>query len=288
MRAGVRIRRYLSVEIDPVCNRVARTNYGASSAMLDASALRFFADARELTVAKLRALDCWPVHLLMGSTPCQDLTGCNENVRSGAPRGLEGAQSRLLYDLAAFHSELRRNNGGVPLAFLAENVVPQKSDEVEMEACLGLPPLHSEAAVFEAARRSRLLFSNIRFAEARRREPLYSTPKRPALDTLAPAPNPVCPSRAPARLFARHPEGASRDQERSPAEHAQPGRGGSRREGGLYPLGNGRRAPRQRRHRARPHTAQPRAHPRPLRRALDGCAPPSRGRDGADARPAVL
>ena len=160
LRAGIRIRRYLSVEHDENCNRVCRTLYGAAWEKMEPSALRFFHDARELTIEKLRAVDCWPVHLLAGATPCQDLSACNV---SG--QGLAGPQSRLFIDFCDFCANLQKDNDGVALAIFAENVIPaNKADEVEMTRRLGFPALHSEAAVFEAARRPRLLFSNVPFA----------------------------------------------------------------------------------------------------------------------------
>jgi hypothetical protein len=158
LRAGVQVRRYLSVEIDPNANRVCRTHYGAGDENLEPGALRFWADCRKLTVAKLKAMDVWPVHLLFGSTPCNDLSGCNE-----AAQGLEGPDSRLFLDFCSFTKALRADNGGVPLAVLAENVVPtHRADVTAMTHALGLPALTSEAAVFEAARRPRLLFTNLR------------------------------------------------------------------------------------------------------------------------------
>ena len=163
LRAGVHVRRYLSVESDPNCNRVARNLYGSGWEGLDPSALRFYGDVRTLTVAKLRALDCYPVHLLLSTTPCQDISGCKDTSRSTEPTGLQGRQSQLFSTFACeFYPMLRANNAGIPLAVLVENVVPaRREDEVEMSAQLELPALRSEAAVFEAARRMRLLFSNM-------------------------------------------------------------------------------------------------------------------------------
>ena len=101
LRAGIRIRRYLSVEHDENCNRVCRTLYGGGWEKMEPSALRFFRDALELTVAKLQAMDCWPVHLLAGATPCQDLSACNVN-----GIGLEGPNSRLFVDFCSFYKML--------------------------------------------------------------------------------------------------------------------------------------------------------------------------------------
>ena len=125
LQAGVHIRRYLSVECDANCNRVARTLYGSACEGLEPSALRFFGDARDLTVAKLKALDCHPVHLLVSSTPCQDLSRCKDVHKTAEASGLEGEHSRLFVDFASrLLPALRADNRGVPLAVFAENVIP--------------------------------------------------------------------------------------------------------------------------------------------------------------------
>jgi hypothetical protein len=86
--------------------------------------------------------------------------------RSAQPSGLEGAHSRLFVDFGtSFYPSLRDDNGGVPLVMLAENVVPaHQRDEAEMMRVMQVPPLRSEAAVFEASRRPRLLFCNVPYA----------------------------------------------------------------------------------------------------------------------------
>jgi hypothetical protein len=161
LRAGVRVRRYLSVECEHNANRVARALYGGGWDLLAPGALRFFADGRQLTVAGLRRLDTWPVHLFASSTPCNDLSACNE---SG--EGLHGPSSNLFVDMCALERDMRADNDGIPLCVLAENVVPtQKADAAEMNESLGLPALCSQAAVWEAASRLRLLWTNLRQVE---------------------------------------------------------------------------------------------------------------------------
>ena len=53
LRAGVRVRRYLSVESDENARRVCYCNYGGGHALLAHGALRFLPDARSVTVADL-------------------------------------------------------------------------------------------------------------------------------------------------------------------------------------------------------------------------------------------
>ena len=191
LRAGVRVRRYLSIEIEEAARRVCHCNYGGGNhELLGHDALRFFPDARSVTIADLKALDCWPVDLAAGGTPCNDLSGCNE-----APDGVHGEQSSLIFDFVQLVcTELPKDNGGRPMAMMWENVMPstmQAREDVSAEpqtapplrrpglqatrptinfsrrshqvlALFGMPALASEGAVFEAARRPRWFITNLR------------------------------------------------------------------------------------------------------------------------------
>ena len=166
--AGVRVRRYVSVECDEHARRVCRAHYGgadyAARPHLAPDALRFVADATALSVAQLRGCDAWPVHLLAGSTPCDDISGCNEHA---SQLGMQSEHSRLLYDFATlFRTLLAAGNDGVPLALFYENVVPASTrDRHALRSAFdGLPVLESEGAIFEAARRPRSLVTNFAFA----------------------------------------------------------------------------------------------------------------------------
>ena len=147
LRAGVNVRRYLSVDTDENAQRVCRSNYGGSHEHLGRDALRFFGDARKLTVHDLKARDCWPVDLLMGGTPCNDISGCN-----GAAEGTHGEHSSLLYDFDALARKLSKangkDNGGFQPCMLFENVVPNTLEaQNEVKRVFGLPVLASEGAV---------------------------------------------------------------------------------------------------------------------------------------------
>ena len=166
--AGVRVRRYVSVECDEHARRVCRAHYGGAAATrwssLAPDALRFVGDATALSVVQLRDCDAWPVHLLAGSTPCDDISGCNERA---SQLGMEAEHSRLLFDFTAlFRTLLAAGNDGVPLALFYENVVPASTrDRNALRLAFdGLPVLESEGAIFEAARRPRSLVANFAFA----------------------------------------------------------------------------------------------------------------------------
>ena len=179
LAAGVRVRRYLSIENNPAANQVAMVNYGgASQAGLAPNGLRWFDDAERIQPSDLAQLDCWPVDLLVGSTPCNDLSGCN-----AAATGLKGPHSHLLLRFVDFFRELARGNDGMAPAMLFENVVPSTSRARQqvLKAFKPLPALVSEGAVFEAARRPRWLVANMLFE----RVPL-ETPNKRLQDVLNP------------------------------------------------------------------------------------------------------
>ena len=116
LRAGVRVRRYVSVESDANARRVCHANYGGwphSSDLLAPDALRFHDDVRTLTVDCLQTIDSWPVDLAMGSTPCSDLSGCKE-----AAEGVHGEASRLIFDFArlVLRQPALEGNAGRPSA----------------------------------------------------------------------------------------------------------------------------------------------------------------------------
>ena len=79
LRAGIRIRRYLSVEHDENCNRVCRTLYGGGWEKMEPSALRFLSRCARIDGGKASGYG-----LLAGAPtrrryPCQDLSACNVN-----------------------------------------------------------------------------------------------------------------------------------------------------------------------------------------------------------------
>ena len=140
----------------------ARCNYsGHGHECLAADALHFIDDAWKVTIADLASLDALPVDLLMGATPCNDLSGCNATAEGVCGRG-----SALIHGFARLHNQLRRTCAqGLYPAVLFENVVPScESAKDDVRRVLrGLCVLESEAAVFHAARRPRWLISNMRF-----------------------------------------------------------------------------------------------------------------------------
>ena len=163
LRAGLRVRRYLSIECDEGARRVCHCNFGGGNhELLRHDALRFFPDARSVTIADLKALDCWPVDLAVGGTPCNDLSGCNV-----AAEGIHGGQSSLVFDFVQLVcNELPKHNGGRPMAMMWENVMPSTTRAREdVLALFGMPALATEGAVFEAARRPRWFITNLRLAK---------------------------------------------------------------------------------------------------------------------------
>ena len=94
--------------------------------------------------------------LLIGGSPCQDLSGLNTVYRQKDKTGLQGEKSRLFY---AYVDAL---NTVAPKYFLFENVASMKAewrDEITRE--LGVEPVMINSALVSAQERKRLYWTNI-------------------------------------------------------------------------------------------------------------------------------
>ena len=93
----------------------------------------------------------YSIDLLIGGSPCQDLSSANPN-----KAGLNGAKSGLFYEY------IRILRGTRPRYFIFENVYsmsPQARDTITQE--LGVEPLLINASRFSAQSRKRLFWTNI-------------------------------------------------------------------------------------------------------------------------------
>ena len=82
----------------------------------------------------------------MGATPCDDLSACKVG-----GLGLEGPNSSLFLDFIDLFHSLRVDNEGLPLALLAENVVPKPADRKVLEQKLGLDSTALQSAASQNA-----------------------------------------------------------------------------------------------------------------------------------------
>jgi DNA-cytosine methyltransferase len=131
--AGFKVNEYFSSEVDKSCVQV--------------SSLRFpdqvsIGDVRDIRKKNLPKID-----LLIGGSPCQDLS----NAFKGD--GLAGARSSLFYEYVRLLDELK------PKAFLLENV--QNSHKHLMDDEIGVAGVAINSALFSAQSRPRCYWTNI-------------------------------------------------------------------------------------------------------------------------------
>lgn len=140
-RANIPIANYFASEIDKYAIRV-------SSAMFPD--IKHIGDVRSVKGADLPKID-----LLIGGSPCQDLS------LAGGRAGLEGARSGLFWEYVRVLEETK------PKYFLLENVIPANvQDAKTISKILGVDPVCINSALVSAQNRERLYWTNIPGTEA--------------------------------------------------------------------------------------------------------------------------
>ena len=164
LRLGVPVRKYICAEINEEASKVMAVLYGSPKlwkpGLLSPGALVMAGDVRELSVKNvLKHAAGLPVTVIFMGSPCSDISKCN---RRGA--GINGPQSSIFFDCVNLVRSLRLSNpDGLDPVLISENVVPANpSDLTKMTEALGLPGLVSQAAIWEAAVRERVLWTNVR------------------------------------------------------------------------------------------------------------------------------
>lgn len=139
-RAGIPVEKYYASEIDKYAIQVAQKNYPDTIQIGD--------------VTKLNWEDYSDIDILIGGSPCQDLS--NYKYDRGEVKGLEGDKSKLFW---CFVKALRTIK---PKYFLLENVATMQkkwADIISEE--LGVKPILIESSLVSAAERHRLYWTNI-------------------------------------------------------------------------------------------------------------------------------
>jgi DNA (cytosine-5)-methyltransferase 3A len=94
------------------------------------------------------------VDLLIGGSPCQNLSGANKNIT-----GLAGLKSKLFYTYVDILNHVRAINPDVK--FLCENVKMPKQDQDIFDMLLGASAININSEIFTAQLRNRLYWTNI-------------------------------------------------------------------------------------------------------------------------------
>ena len=135
-KAGLRVDKYYSCEIDEYAQSVTRYNFPNTV---------FLGDVTKVDFSKLKDID-----LVIGGSPCQDLS-----FAKGNGKGLEGSRSSLFYKFVEAIEVCK------PEYFLLENVKMKQEWKDIISDLLGVQPIFINSADFSAQNRQRLYWTNI-------------------------------------------------------------------------------------------------------------------------------
>ncbi|PAA85768.1 hypothetical protein BOX15_Mlig034009g1 [Macrostomum lignano] len=152
--AGLSVEICFASEIDQDAIRVAACNHG--------NRVRQLGSVTELTEDRLRSL--LPIDLLIGGSPCSQLSAANPN-----RQGLASESGLLFFEFHRILELLRRIGSPSaderqrrPLFWLFENVASMRQeDKTRISRFLGREPIRLDAVIFSAQRRARLFWGNL-------------------------------------------------------------------------------------------------------------------------------
>jgi len=137
--AGIPVAKYYSAEICPHAIKVSDKNYPNIIRLGDVK------NVKSATITE-------PIDLLIGGSPCQDLS------IAGKRKGLAGERSGLFYEYVRIKNELK------PKHFILENVYSMSSvDRDIITGILGVEPVMFNASLVSAQSRKRLFWTDIKF-----------------------------------------------------------------------------------------------------------------------------
>ena len=137
-RAGIKYDQYFASEIDKWAIGMCLNNYPNTKHIGD--------------VVTVRGNDLPHINLMIGGSPCQDLSISKKN-----GLGLNGSKSILFWEYVRLKNEIS------PEYFLLENVRNKWVDE--MTEALGVEPIEINSSDFSAQNRPRLYWTNIPIKE---------------------------------------------------------------------------------------------------------------------------
>ena len=138
--AGIPVDNYYSCEIDKAAVQVSNNNYP------DIVRLGSVVDFKKDMVKQ-------PVDLLIGGSPCQDLSIAKKD-----RQGLAGNRSSLFYEYVRIRDEVK------PKWFILENVASMKAEDRDtISKIMGCQPVMFNASLVSAQTRKRYFWTNIKF-----------------------------------------------------------------------------------------------------------------------------
>ena len=145
-RIGVKVNNYYASEVKPHAIQVTQENYPNTIQLGD------------VTKWKEWDIDWKSIDLIIGGSPCQDLSGANKE-----RLGLEGVKSRLFYTYVDILNHLRTMNPGVK--FLLENVKMPNTDKDIVSMHMDCQPININSKLVSGQLRNRLYWTNIEGVE---------------------------------------------------------------------------------------------------------------------------
>ncbi len=141
-RAGIKVNAYYASEIDKYAVQISRKNYPNQHQI---------GSVCDLFTEKQRVAIMPDIDLLIGGSPCQDLSIAKKN-----RKGLDGERSGLFWEYVRILNEVK------PKYFILENVasMPKEAKEI-ITKTLGVEPIMINAALVSAQNRKRLFWTNI-------------------------------------------------------------------------------------------------------------------------------
>lgn len=141
-RVGIPVEEYYASEIDKYAIQISEKNYPKIQRVGDVEDVFFYKEDWK---------DILPIDLLIGGSPCQDLSIAKKD-----RKGLDGERSGLFWEYVRILREVK------PKYFILENVasMPKEAKEIITRE-LGVEPIMINAALVSAQNRKRLFWTNI-------------------------------------------------------------------------------------------------------------------------------
>jgi len=142
--AEIKVDNYYTSEIDKYAIQIADKNYPIDTK-------NRIGNVCDINIEELENID-----LLIGGSPCQDLSGLKEE-----GKGLQGEKSKLFFEFVKIKNKLKEGS-----YFLLENVVPRKKEwKEEIDKILGVEGVLINSDLFVQQNRPRIYWTNIPIAK---------------------------------------------------------------------------------------------------------------------------
>lgn len=141
---GVKVRKYYASEIELNPIAITRKNFPNTIQL------------GSVTTVTNESINNDKIDLLIGGSPCQDLSNSNTGGNDGLRKGLEGKKSSLFFQYVRILQEIK------PKYFILENVASMDDDQRDIiTSYMGVEPIMIDAALVSAQSRKRYFWTNI-------------------------------------------------------------------------------------------------------------------------------